>query len=91
MKKTICFLKKKKEKAKAKVTNLKKGIKRKILLDVLICSKRREIIHASSNCSSGIFCYHFRIYIRNTCVHWIIYILCFVSFYLIKDTYIKFL
>lgn len=60
MKKTIWFLK------KEKVTNLKKGIKRKILLDVLICSKRREIIHASSNRSSGIFFYHFRIYIRNT-------------------------
>lgn len=83
MKKTICFLK------KEKVTNLKKGIKRKILLDVLICSKRREIIHASSNRSSGIFFYHFRIYIRNTFVHCITYILCFVSFYLIKDTYIK--
>lgn len=49
MKKIICFLE------KEKVTNLKKGIKRKILLDVLICSKRREIIHASSNHSSGIF------------------------------------
>lgn len=81
--KTICFLKKK------KVTNLKKGIKRKILLDVLICSKRRRNNACSSNCSSGMFFCHFRIYIRNTSVHCIIYTLCFVSFSFIKDVYIE--
>lgn len=39
--------------------------------------------------AQGFFFCHFRIYIRSTFVHCIVYILCFVSFSLIKDIYIE--
>lgn len=76
------------KKKKKKDTNLKKEIERKILSDVLICRREAGIMHASSNCSSGFFSCHFRIYIRNTFAHCITYIPTFISFSLIKDIYI---